>query len=68
LYPIGNFQDFLAFSYILVGLLIVIPVASYLYARHVYVEKFGTSEIVSHGFFKYEPPAQTPDDSGSAEE
>ena len=26
------------------GLLIVIPIAAYLYAKHLYVEKFGTSE------------------------
>ena len=66
-YPIGDFQDFLTFSYILVGLLIVIPVASYFYARHVYVEKFGTSKVVSHGFFEYEPPRDGVD-AGRSEE
>jgi uncharacterized membrane protein len=56
LYPIANFQDFVTFTYILVGLLIVIPIASYLYARRLYVEKYRTAKVVSHGFFKYEPP------------
>jgi len=60
LFPIDNFHDFLTFTYILVGLLIVIPIGSYFYARHLYVQRFGTSEVISKGFFKYEPPAGRP--------
>lgn len=36
-FPINDFQQFMQFTYILVGLLILIPVASYFYARRLYV-------------------------------
>lgn len=61
LFPINSFQALLTFTYVLVGLLIVIPIAAYLYARRLYVKKHGTTEVVSHGFFKYEPPGSQGD-------
>ena len=67
-YPIEDFQDFLTFSYVLVALLIVIPIGSYLYARHVYVQKYGTSEVISKGFFTYEPPPGVSSESGEEED
>jgi uncharacterized membrane protein len=64
-FPISNFQQFLLFTYILVGLLILIPFASYLYARRLYVSKFGTTEVVSKGLFKYEPPRTLSSERGN---
>jgi len=61
-FPIHNFQHFMLFTYILVGLLVVIPVASYFFARRLYVSKFGTAKVVCKGFFKYEPPSAGSDE------
>jgi len=65
-FPIRNLQELLLFTYILVGLLIVIPVAAYFYARRLYVRRFGTTEVVSKGFFTYEPPTKPSDQNDDA--
>ena len=62
IFPLNSLQQLMLFTYILVGLLIVIPIAAYFYGRHLYVRKFGTSEVVSKGFFKYEPPTTSRDE------
>jgi uncharacterized membrane protein len=65
-FPLNNFQQLMLFTYILVGLLIVIPIAAYFYAKHLYVGKYGTGKVVSTGFFKYEPPTTSRDEDDYA--
>ena len=44
------------FATVLCGCLIVFVVCSYFYAKGLYVDKYGTAEVVCRGFFTYEPP------------
>ena len=49
----------LAFAAVLVGLLLVVATIGYRYARRLYAAKYGTTRVVSKGWFRYEPPVET---------
>jgi hypothetical protein len=61
LVPLSTLPRLLSFAAVLLGLLGVVAVASYRYARRLYAAKYGTTEVVSKGWFRYEPPAAARD-------
>ena len=55
-WPFRTLPGLIALSAVLVTALMATIVASYVCARRLYREKFGTTEVVTTGFLKYEPP------------
>jgi len=56
LHPMKTFDQLLTFSAIVGVLLIAMIVSSFVYARAVYRDRFGTTKVVTKGLLKYEPP------------
>jgi hypothetical protein len=57
--PLPTLQRLLLFAAVLVGLLVVVAVVSYRYARRLYAAKYRTTKVVSKGWLRYEPAADT---------
>ena len=55
-FPVNSLPTLLAFTWVIAVILIVTVITSYLCAKRLYVDKFGTSEVVSRGLLRYEPP------------
>jgi len=71
-YPLNTYSDFVFLAPIIMGLVIAFAIFSWICARETYRDKFGTTEVVSRGLFKYEPPAEArkdgaADDSSASE-
>jgi hypothetical protein len=54
--PTFTLQGLLLFAAVLLGLVVVVAIASFRYARRLYAAKYGTTRVVSKGWFRYEPP------------
>jgi uncharacterized membrane protein len=52
---VSTLQGLLLFVAVLLGLLVVVVTVSYRYARRLYAAKYGTTKVVSKGWFRYEP-------------
>jgi hypothetical protein len=59
LLPFPTLLGLLLFTGVLLGLLVVVVTVSYRYARRLYAAKYGTTKVVSKGWFRYEPPRQS---------
>jgi uncharacterized membrane protein len=55
---VSTVAELLVFAAVLVGLLVVLVVVSYRYARRLYAAKYGTTKLVSKGWLRYEPPVE----------
>jgi len=55
-YPIDSYKTLTNFTPVLLSLLILFSISSWIYARRIYRDKFGTTKVVTLGLFKYAPP------------
>jgi hypothetical protein len=51
-------QGLLVFALVLVALLVLVAAGSHRYAKRLYAAKYGTTKVVSKGWFRYEPPVE----------
>jgi len=63
LWPLSSLHALNVFTPVVLTMAIAFAAHSYVCAKRIYREKFGTTEVVSCGFFKYAPPASAAPDA-----